>query len=220
MIATRKILERKYDEFNEMYFDDELPYDMILYPKSDLEQMGTFDELKFEWDDKLYPIIFINDQFNYTEDELNMLLLHEMVHAYLVPRGIELEEAHGEAFQELAHKIEKKSGYENIINGINFVNYRNKTFYIIVINENGNKDKHIATFTNKNIFKWYVDFFNNYKETCSINVDSFELYLSKCSCFDNFEITDEIINLGCITLDIEKYTNDILPHLTKITRIK
>lgn len=221
MIATRKILERKYDEFNERYFDNELPYDMILYPNHELKSFGEFNEIYFqEEEDILYPIIYINEQFVYTEDELNILLLHEMVHAYLVPRGIELEDPHGKAFQELAHKIEEKSGYEDIITGVKFVKYRNKTFYIIIINQNESDIRHIATFTDKNIFKWYVDFFNNRKEDCSIKVDSFEIYKSQYNCFDSFEITDKIVNLSCDKLENKRFEEELLPLLTKITRIK
>lgn len=220
MIVTRRMLEKKYDEFNERYFDDELPDDMSVCPNPELGAFGEYTELYFQEYDETYPVIFINEQFNYAEDDINILLLHEMVHAYIALKDIKIEDSHGKAFQELAHKIEEKSGYEDIITGVKFVKYRNKTFYIIIINQNESDIRHIATFTDKNIFKWYVDFFKNRKEDCSIKVDSFEIYKSQYNCFDSFEITDKIVNLSCDKLENKRFEEELLPLLTKITRIK
>lgn len=215
MELTNELLENKYDEFNDLYFGSELPEDLPVFPISEMYSYGRYDEMPNEENPEItYPFIAINDKFDYSEDELNIILLHEMIHCYLVMRKIELDEPHGKAFVEMAHKIEEMSGYEDIVHGVKFLKHKDKTYYILVLDLEGNdKQKFIGVFLEREIFYYYVEFFINYKDECSMNVDSFKIYTSTSNIFDSFDVNHKIVNLETSPIDNEKFYQDILPNL-------
>ena len=180
-----------------------------------MKSYGNFNELMHKESHETMPIIYINSNYNYSEDELNILMLHEMTHAILVLNGRTLEgDAHGEDFIQKAHEIEKLSGYPNIINEVKFLNYLNKVFYILAIESSDYKDKVIlGVFDSKKIFKWYVDYFTDEIEYGSPNIKNINKFYSKNSIFDSFDITNKKVDLKGNLIDIEEFNKNIFNKL-------
>lgn len=81
-IPTDKQLEKLFDEYNQQYFDGQLPKALVLttYDKS---FVGYYNGIEFDEDDNLLPpFIEISSFYLFTEATLRDTLLHEMLHLY------------------------------------------------------------------------------------------------------------------------------------------
>ena len=109
---------------------------------------------------------------------------------------------------------------DDILTEDRILNHRFLTYYVLVITSEDYKDsKLISVFSNKRIFKWYVDFIKSYKDELEIKVDKVEYFYTKSNIFDNYEILDEKEDLRVIPISIEEFENNILGNLVKISKI-
>ena len=114
MIATTSYLYSKFDKFNEMFFDNELPPIKLLVNRTK-NTMGTFRyAIRREGRrvvEETPKHITISKYYDVTEKELNETLIHEMIHYYICYKKISDNNAHGYQFQKLAKQISDSSEY-------------------------------------------------------------------------------------------------------------
>lgn len=103
----------KYDEFNRLYFDGVLPDIPIEF--ASLKGVGAVVLCRILHATKaLEPgslRMRISNKFKKTEAQLDALLLHEMIHVYLISRG-HYREQHGPRFKAMLRVIREKSGID------------------------------------------------------------------------------------------------------------
>lgn len=213
MIVTRKILEKKFKLFNEQYFNNELPKETILWNKLKGESYGQFNELTHESVENNVPIIYVNDKYLHTEETLDVVLLHEMVHESLVLKGLTLGdgEEHGELFSQKCNEIEEKSGYENIMRGVKFLDYVKTIYYIIVIEFHDKDELFVVLFDKEKLFKYYINYFNIEKNT--MNIANFNTYTSKSNLFSKFPITNEKGEVSAQPVGKDEFNNEIIQYM-------
>lgn len=110
MKINKKILKEKYQEYNRLYFNSELPY-CDLRISSAYRYYGLF---KCKIDEKYKKVtcksITISDLYDYTEESLKNILIHEMIHYYLIIKKKLFKDSfsHGPEFKKMADEYNKK----------------------------------------------------------------------------------------------------------------
>ena len=112
-----------FNEYNNKCFDGELPRPMLSLVH-DKRTLGRFT-CDFYDEEMENPRIEISDSYEYTEDRLRDVLVHEMIHYYLAFTGEDIYLSHGKAFKNLANHFNTKFGM-NITETIDVTNM-NKT---------------------------------------------------------------------------------------------
>lgn len=106
---TKEGLERRYKEYNEKYFEG------VLSPcRMSLSQSKSGYGLYINGTAKSKPIIYICKYAWWTEETLEMVIVHEMVHHYvesiIKPKYFTLP--HGCTFNRVCRKIKRKHGID------------------------------------------------------------------------------------------------------------
>lgn len=114
-------LKAKYAKFNTAYFNGQLPDIPLRF--ANLKGVGgvanakiirTGPKSKYRSNVELVPgsvEIVLSSKFRRTEEELDAVLLHEMIHVYFYFAG-QFEEDHGIAFNRMRRTISQLSGIE------------------------------------------------------------------------------------------------------------
>ena len=107
---TTNLLFLKFIDLNEKYFNNELPipkfqtihsYKKVGHFSCSYDKNGLFNE-KIE----------VSDFYDYTEWQLEMVLLHEMIHYKLAYDGLDMRASHGKEFVNLASDLSRRSGLD------------------------------------------------------------------------------------------------------------
>ena len=103
MVVNLGLMSLCFNQYNYMYFDNELPLPNFGLLHSYIT-CGYFEYTKGGWFDKnLYNLtISITDYYDFTFDQLEELMCHEMIHYYLAYTGKDRNCRHGKAFKEMA----------------------------------------------------------------------------------------------------------------------
>ena len=118
MEITEQIVENKFREFNKQYFNDELPLPKFGLLKS-YTTCGYFSCKKIIGKRKLRgQKLEISVYYDWEEDALKNVIIHEMIHYYLAHKHIDNELTHGDAFKSMAEEFNQKYGL-NISKKIN-----------------------------------------------------------------------------------------------------
>ncbi len=120
MEVTKEVLKEKFKYFNEKYFENEICNCNFRVEKDNIN-LASFIEKNVS-----KPIIsvskddFLNDEIGWTEDRLDNVLLHEMIHALIHTRhGITpVIGCHGLRFRIISTKIFLKYGVWIGIGGV------------------------------------------------------------------------------------------------------
>jgi predicted SprT family Zn-dependent metalloprotease len=111
MKATIEYVERKFNEFNTMMFNGELP--MLPIKLSNARTfLGKVNFRKRQTEEgktENYDFtLFINTKYDLPEQEIEDTLIHEMIHYYIEWHQFKDTSAHGEMFQMMMKAINKK----------------------------------------------------------------------------------------------------------------
>ena len=111
MVVTLDFLSLCFYQYNFMYFDKELPTPNFGILHS-FRTCGFFEYTKGGWFDKnVYnPIISITDYYDFTLEQLEELMCHEMIHYYLAYVGEDRGCHHGKKFKKIAERLNKIYG--------------------------------------------------------------------------------------------------------------
>lgn len=109
-----------FQEYNESYFNGELPFPQFKIRHS-YRTLGYFS---CEYDDEgmFNQSIEISDNYDYTNNQLRDIIVHEMIHYYLAYKGIDPHCHHGKDFEDMADKFNKTYGM-NITSRIDLTPY-------------------------------------------------------------------------------------------------
>ena len=108
MEITEEIIEEKFKEYNKEYFNNELPKPKFGLLKT-YRTCGYFSCKKIIGKRKLKgQRIDISVYYDWDEDELKNVIIHEMIHYYLAHKHIDNELTHGEAFTDMANDFNEK----------------------------------------------------------------------------------------------------------------
>lgn len=98
-----------FGEYNKKCFNNELPRPLISLFHSE-KILGRFT---CDFDEDGYvdnPRIEISDSYEYTEQRLSEVLVHEMIHYYLAYTQLDTNLTHGEHFNAMANYISNNFG--------------------------------------------------------------------------------------------------------------
>lgn len=125
MLVTTSWIEKKYNKFNKLYFDNKLPKNLKFQVNNSKHNWG-YAQYRIDWNNnRLIPeLIIISNYYDSPEEVKIQTLLHEMIHIkdfmehpeHFIRNGKKLNartyDAHGYWFNWEAERISKKSGYK------------------------------------------------------------------------------------------------------------
>ena len=120
MIISEFNILAGFQSFNHKYFNDELPIPSIVIRHS-YRTLGYF-HCDLDGYTIIEPTIEISDYYDYTESQFRDILVHEMIHYYLVYNGKDRKCRHGKEFIEVADEFNRKYGM-NITSTIDLTPY-------------------------------------------------------------------------------------------------
>lgn len=110
---TVKLLEEWFARFNTCYFGGEMPMPRLALSKG-RTRLGT---MSFSWRRTLLGVkktgftIRVSTYYECTEREFQTVLLHEMIHYYIVFKNLHDTSAHGKVFRAIMQKINREHGW-------------------------------------------------------------------------------------------------------------
>lgn len=109
MRPTLNYFYQKYREYNRQLFNGELPAIPIRYSRSRRKIGAT----RYQLDDHHQPIpatlcILMSVYYDLAEEEYIDTLVHEMIHCYIIVKGINDNGKHGAEFQRIMREINAK----------------------------------------------------------------------------------------------------------------
>jgi hypothetical protein len=122
MVLSESKLEYLFNIYNGEYFHNSLPvpeFKVIHKNKT----FGRF-ECRVGWKSISQPVIMVTDKYNFTEEQLRDIMVHEMIHYYLAYKRIDRIITHGKAFKEMMNDF-------NLNEGLNIqITYNPKDFEV------------------------------------------------------------------------------------------
>ncbi len=110
---TVELLKEWFARFNNIYFGGEMPMPRLGLSKA-RTRLGT---MSFSWRRTLLGVkktgftIRISTYYECTEREYQTVLLHEMIHYYIVFKNLRDTSAHGKVFRSIMQKINSEHGW-------------------------------------------------------------------------------------------------------------
>lgn len=109
MVIDQYSIFNGFVDFNEEYFNNELPMPNFAV-KHSYRTLGYF-HCEFDWyGDIVEPTIEMSDYYDYTESQFRDILIHEMIHYYLLLCGKDRRCRHGRAFKRMAKQFNSLYG--------------------------------------------------------------------------------------------------------------
>ena len=114
MIADVPFIQKSFDRFNALCFEGALPAVPIVLTKA-----GTFlGKMEYKSRRDFFGIISshydyrlkISTGFDLSQEELEDVVIHEMIHYYIAYRNLRDSSAHGETFRRIMESINQKFG--------------------------------------------------------------------------------------------------------------
>ena len=112
MKATEGFVKEKFDEFNKLIFNNKLPNIPIKIGKAKT-QLGSISYKKRTTINAInyYDLkLIISYCYDLQENELEDIIIHEMIHYYILHLRINDTSPHGRIFQEIMQKINSRFG--------------------------------------------------------------------------------------------------------------
>lgn len=217
MKATIPFIEQKFHEFNRQVFKNELPDIKVALSRSK-SYMGAITYRKRKW----YGMeqcgnfkMLINGRADLPEDALEDIILHEMIHYYLLHNKLTDGSPHGPLFRSWMKYINDEFGHHITVTH-RFTDELREQLYdqhphvrtvAVVRMRNGRFAIKVLPESDKVIKKYY----NEIKK--SDLVDSIALYHTESAYFNRFPCSSAL-NIFYVK------ESEILPHLEGAERIK
>lgn len=113
MIAEANYIKRRFNYFNALYFNSQLP-DVPVKISHAHSYVGQFycGDRHHIFDKACFSNSFFrfSDAFDIDEDELDDVILHEMIHLYIKHFGIKDNAPHGNRFRSVMNMLNEKYG--------------------------------------------------------------------------------------------------------------
>lgn len=109
MIATYSIVRTRFSRYNRLYFNNELPIPKLCVEKT-YEYFGQFTYRKNKDGSIRWQKLCVSSYFDFTEEELLDVIVHEMIHYYLMYKGIDMKLTHGKNFKRIKNDFNLKYG--------------------------------------------------------------------------------------------------------------
>ena len=111
MIADLNNIPDVFRDFNRKHFGGSLPtpgFEVM----SRLDIFARFEcrREKYKGHPIRYPKILFSDCYEYTEEDFRNLMVHEMIHYYMMWNGIKDNKSHGKQFMKIANDMNQKYG--------------------------------------------------------------------------------------------------------------
>lgn len=109
MVISEHNIIYKFHEYNDLYFNGTLPFPQLKVRHS-YRTLGYFYCDIDEYGRISNETIEISDSYNYTEEQLRDVLVHEMIHYYLLYIGLDKKCTHGKQFKKMCKEFNEKYG--------------------------------------------------------------------------------------------------------------
>lgn len=113
MIATIEYITQKFEEYNRLIFNNELPALPIL-PSRARTYLGRYEcdirRRAFSTPERYNHRIRINTVVDFPENEIDDILIHEMIHYYISFKGLRDSSTHGQTFRHMMADINARFG--------------------------------------------------------------------------------------------------------------
>ena len=124
MVPSKFNLISNFHYFNEEYFGGVLPLPKLVI-RSSYRTLGYFHCDVDCYGNITNETIEISDNYDYNESQFRDILVHEMIHYYLLYEGLDTKCKHGKEFKKMANDFNSKYGM-NITSTINLNEYKIK----------------------------------------------------------------------------------------------
>ena len=112
MEVTEKVLEKKFDECNKIYFNNGLPYPFfsIFCKKKPFAKFTYLKKKKNGENVLVYKKISVSIYYDFTEEQLRDMIVHEMIHYFIAYNDIKDNKEHGKIFLSIAERLNSEFG--------------------------------------------------------------------------------------------------------------
>lgn len=112
MEVTEKVLEKKFDECNKIYFNNGLPYPFfsIFCKKKPFAKFTYLKKKKNGENVLVYKKISVSIYYDFTEEQLRNIIVHEMIHYFIAYNDIKDNKEHGKIFLSIAERLNSEFG--------------------------------------------------------------------------------------------------------------
>lgn len=116
MKLTKTYLKELYKKCNHKFFTDELPKTGLSFriDHSIHNVAGCYFSTQ---NDKINTTIYFSDMYEWNEEYLEKIMLHEMVHVFLYSSNRKADSKHGKRFKEVCMNINTKFGVNVPLDG-------------------------------------------------------------------------------------------------------
>ena len=122
MIVEEFDIEKKFVDYNELYFECELPFPNIKIIHS-YKNLGICTCKFDDYDNITEVTIGISDNYDFTEEQFDDVLLHEMIHYYLAWTKQDVRLTHKNEFKSMMKLFNELYG-TNISIKTNVTNFK------------------------------------------------------------------------------------------------
>ena len=97
-----------FSQYNIDYFESELPFPefKIIHSYRTLGEYSCYPIADGHYGD----VLSVSDNYDYTENQLRDVIVHEMIHMYLMHFGIDKKCSHGKAFKNMMNDLNTRYG--------------------------------------------------------------------------------------------------------------
>lgn len=178
-IALAKQMLERYRHFNQTLFNNQLPVIPIYFKP--LKGVGGQVDCKIQKTATSRAIVpdsmtmTFSNIFKKTAEQLDSVLLHEMIHVYLLAVVGDFDDNHGPAFRRKKLELEYKTGIKIPITEVEtdpVLNIATRPVSVIVLN--GESDRPAYACIAPNFLKANLENFKNY--ALRLTVDTFDIF--------------------------------------------
>lgn len=206
MRPDTKYFNEKYAYYNKLIFDGALPNVPIILSTRLIDLGLTRSETLKDINGKAFTrvkCIEMSIRLDMPEETYKMILVHEMIHCYIITNNLKDDSSHGHIFRKIMSDINQKFSMNVTVDGEGVEWYKmmpaNRRYFFCLIKNTEGEVGICVTPKNK-----LFDFWNTLQNASSVK--SFKWYTSFDPFFSQFHLTS-ILRYNVID------TEYVLPHL-------